>query len=117
MTPRILIIDDERTFREFLGEALEAEGYQVEHAASARAGLACAARTLPQVILLDKNLPDRSGLEILPELRGLTAKPVVIMLTAFAEPVSAVQALRTGAFHYLSKPFEFSDLHRVLAGG
>ncbi len=113
--PLFLIIDDERNFREFLGEALEGEGYDVLHAGTARAGLHAARESLPRVVLLDQNLPDQTGLSLLPELRRLPVVPVVIVITAHAEVGYAVDALKAGAFHYLPKPFAFADLLDVLA--
>ena len=112
--PMFLIVDDERNFREFLGEALEGEGYAVRHAGTARAGLAMARESLPRVVLLDQNLPDRPGLELLPDLRRLPVCPVVIVITAHAQIGYAVDAVKAGAFHYLPKPFAFSDLLDVL---
>jgi DNA-binding NtrC family response regulator len=111
----VLIIDDERNFREFLGEALENVGYDVALAASAGAGLALARERAPNVVLLDQNLPDQPGLEILPLLRQTEARPAVIMITAYAEYSRAVDAVKAGAHHYLSKPFEFSDLLNILS--
>ncbi|HEX7050020.1 MAG TPA: sigma-54 dependent transcriptional regulator [Longimicrobiales bacterium] len=115
MRRRILVIDDERNFREFLGEALEAEGYAVATAGTARVGLALAMRQPPDVVLLDQNLPDRSGLELVPEFRRLSASPAVIVITAYAAYPRAVEAIKAGAFHYLAKPFEFEELLRTLA--
>ena len=83
--PLFLIIDDERNFREFLGEALEGEGYDVVHAGTARTGLKAARESLPRVVLLDQNLPDQTGLSLLPELQRLPVVPVVIVITAHAE--------------------------------
>lgn len=114
--PSVLVIDDERNFREFLGEALETSGYEVALAASARAGLALARECAPSVVLLDQNLPDQPGLEILPLLRQTEARPAVIMITAYAEYSRAVDAIKAGAHHYLSKPFEFADLLSILDG-
>jgi DNA-binding NtrC family response regulator len=113
--PRFLIIDDERNFREFLAEALEVEGYGVTQAATARAGLALARQELPQIILLDQNLPDGSGLDLIHDLRALPSNPVIIMITAFAGYDNAVRAVKAGAFHYLNKPFGFPDLLDVVA--
>jgi DNA-binding NtrC family response regulator len=115
MPPRVLIIDDERNFREFLGEALKSEGYRVSQATTARVGLSEARRDPPDVVLLDQNLPDRPGLDLLPDLRRLDTRPAVIMITAYAEYARAVAAVKAGAHHYLSKPFEFDDLLKVLA--
>ena len=113
--PRFLIIDDERNFREFLAEALEVEGYGVTQAATARAGLALARQSLPQIVLLDQNLPDGSGLDLIHDLRALPSNPVIIMITAYAGYDNAVRAVKAGAFHYLNKPFGFPDLLDVVA--
>jgi two-component system response regulator AtoC len=113
--PRFLIIDDERNFREFLGEALEREGYEVALAATARAGVAIAREQQPHIILLDQSLPDRPGLEVIRELRALPGDPVIIMITAYAEYDDAVRAVKAGAFHYLDKPFAFAELLRVVS--
>jgi two-component system NtrC family response regulator/two-component system nitrogen regulation response regulator GlnG len=111
---RLLIIDDERNFRDFLGEALQREGYAVKVCGSARIGLALAREHAPHLVLLDQKLPDASGLDLVPELRRLPHNPAVIVTTAFADYARAVQAIKAGAFHYLTKPFEFADLLRVL---
>jgi DNA-binding NtrC family response regulator len=113
--PRFLIIDDERNFRQFLAEALEVEGYGVTQAATSRAGIALARQELPQIVLLDQNLPDGSGLDLIHELRALPSNPVIIMITAFAGYDNAVRAVKAGAFHYLNKPFGFPELLDVVA--
>jgi DNA-binding NtrC family response regulator len=112
--PRCLLIDDEHNFRTFLGEALEDAGYQVRHAATARAGLALARESAFDIILLDQNLPDGSGLDLIPELRLLPTNPTVVVVTAYGEFEQAVQSIKTGAFHYLSKPFGFPELLEVM---
>jgi DNA-binding NtrC family response regulator len=111
---RILIIDDERNVRQFLNEALEAEGYSVRSSGTARAGLSLAQSTHPDIVLLDQNLPDASGLDILPELRRVPSNPAIVVITAYAGYPQAVHAVKEGAAHYLAKPFEFSDLLRAL---
>lgn len=114
--PRCLLIDDEHNFRTFLGEALEDVGYAVRHAATARAGLAAAREAPFDIILLDQNLPDGSGLELISELRLLPTNPTVIVVTAYGELDQAVQSIKTGAYHYLSKPFGFPELLEVMRG-
>jgi DNA-binding NtrC family response regulator len=111
---RVLIVDDERNFRDFLGEALEAEGYAVATAATAAAGLRRARDDRPEIVLLDQNLPDGSGLALLHELQNPRPGPVVVMITAYPEYHHAVRAIKGGAFHYLTKPFEFSELLNML---
>lgn len=115
MQPRVLIVDDERNFREFLAEALESQGFEVDLAATANAGLALATTREPHVVLLDQNLPDRPGLELLADLRRLRSNPVIIVLTAYAEYSRAVTAMKAGAFHYIAKPFDFSELLNTFA--
>jgi DNA-binding NtrC family response regulator len=111
---RVLIIDDERNVRQFLSEALEAEGYSVRSSGTARSGLTLAQSTHPDIVLLDQNLPDAPGLEILPELRRVPSNPAVVVITAYAGYAQAVHAIKSGAAHYLTKPFEFSELLRTL---
>jgi two-component system response regulator AtoC len=111
---RVLIIDDEENFREFLGEALEAEGYRVTTASTARGGLEKAREDPPDVVLLDQNLPDEAGLAVLGRLQALPVAPPVIMITAYAAYSRAVEAVKKGAFHYLCKPFEFDELMTVV---
>src|SRR5690606_20602147 len=72
---RVLIIDDEANFRDFLGEAIQAEGYQVVLAPTARIGLQRARSAPPDIVLLDQNLPDESGLAILEHLHDLPSAP------------------------------------------
>jgi two-component system response regulator AtoC len=114
VTLRLLIIDDEPNFRDFLAEALAGEGFAVKVAGTARAGLALAQQYAPHIVLLDQKLPDASGLDVLGSLRCSPGVPVVILMTAFAEYALAVSAVKAGAFDYLTKPFEFNDLLDVL---
>src|ERR1051326_1701100 len=79
----ILIIDDEAEIRESLQTLLEFEGYDVEAAANAEQGLAKLGERPLDLVLLDLALPDRSGLDILPEIRSLDPQISVIMITAY----------------------------------
>jgi len=117
MTPvrgRVLIIDDEENFREFLGEAIESEGYRVTTASTARGGFEKAREEPPDVVLLDQNLPDETGLAVLARLQSLPVAPAVIMMTAYGAYSRAVEAVKKGAFHYLCKPFEFAELMQLV---
>lgn len=104
VTARILIIDDEAPIRRFLRVALEAEGHGVIEAATAREGLAMAARETPALIVLDLGLPDADGLSVLSDLRGWTQVPVLI-LSVRADETVKVEALDAGAQDYVVKPF------------
>lgn len=101
---RVLVIDDEAPIRRFLRVALEAEGYGVIEAATARAGLATAARETPALVVLDLGLPDADGLSVLRDLRGWSQVPVLI-LSVRAHEAGKVEALDAGAQDYVVKPF------------
>lgn len=101
---RILIVDDEAPIRRLLRVALEAEGHGVIEAATAREGLAMAAREAPALVVLDLGLPDADGLAMLRELRGWSPVPVLI-LSVRADEAGKVEALDAGAQDYVVKPF------------
>lgn len=101
---RILIIDDEAPIRRFLKVSLEAEGYAVLEAGTAREGLSMAAREVPALVVLDLGLPDADGLSVLRELRVWSAVPVLI-LSVRADEAGKVEALDAGAQDYVVKPF------------
>lgn len=101
---RILVIDDEAPIRRFLRVALEAEGYSVIEAGTAREGLATAAREAPGLVVLDLGLPDADGLSVLRDLRGWSHVPVLI-LSVRADEGDKVEALDAGAQDYVVKPF------------
>jgi two-component system, OmpR family, KDP operon response regulator KdpE len=103
-TARILIIDDEAPIRRFLRVAIEAEGYSVIEAGTAREGLAMVARETPGLVVLDLGLPDADGLFVLRELRGWSQVPVMI-LSVRTDETGKVEALDAGAQDYVVKPF------------
>ncbi len=112
MSGRILVVDDEKTFRVVAETALRAEGYDVRVAASAGEGLLSARDFHPDVVVLDRNLPDADGLSVLEKILAEDPGdgPLVVMATAYGEVENAVQALKRGAFDYLTKPLQLPDL-------
>jgi two-component system response regulator AtoC len=112
VTERVLVIDDDRSFRVVAQAALAAEGYEVRTAASGGEGLAMARAFQPQVVVLDRNLPDADGLEVLSRLlaEGGPDAPMVVMATAYGEIENAVAAVKRGAADYLAKPIELPAL-------
>ena len=94
---RILIIDDEESIRESLEALLTFERFAVETAPDAASGLELLGRKGYDLILLDLMLPDRSGLEVLEEVRQFDSETPILMLTAFGTVESAVKAIRLGA--------------------
>ncbi|MBI3278966.1 MAG: sigma-54-dependent Fis family transcriptional regulator [Acidobacteria bacterium] len=107
---RILVIDDEGDIRESLETLLGMEGYAVEGAATATEGTRALARTNYDLVLLDLMLPDRSGMEVLKEIRQRDTITPVIFLTAYGSINVAVQALKSGASDYFAKPWDNEKL-------
>jgi DNA-binding NtrC family response regulator len=109
--PTILFIDDDPHVRRTLGEYFERLGYRVYRASSGAEGIATWNEVRPDVTVLDLYMPEMDGLEVLEQLRR--KKAAVIMLTAYGQIESAVEAMRRGAENFLTKPVEMS--HLVLA--
>lgn len=110
MTHRILVVDDEDTFRYFLKLNLQEQGYQVTDSADGQTALKIIKEQMFEVALIDLRLTDLDGLEIVRYLRQLAPQTSVIILTGFATLDSAIEALRQGAHDYLTKPFETAEL-------
>jgi two-component system KDP operon response regulator KdpE len=107
--PLILLIEDEAPIRKFLLSTLTNEGYRVQFAETAAAGLRLAAEQPPDLILLDLGLPDLDGQQVLSRLREWYGGPIVI-LSARDQESQKVAALDSGADDYLTKPFGTSEL-------
>jgi DNA-binding NtrC family response regulator len=107
---RVLVVDDEAGLRRFLQKELGARGLSVDAAGSAEEGLKKLAEAAFDVVLLDVKLPGMNGLDALREIRRMDPAPEVLMLTGQGSVESAVQAMRSGAFHYLTKPFHLEEL-------
>jgi len=105
----ILIIDDEPQIRKLLEINLESNGYKVIQASDASMGIKLAASHPPDLILLDIGLPDKSGLDVLKELRTWY-KHSIIMLSVIDNEESIVQGLDNGASDYVTKPFRVNEL-------
>jgi DNA-binding NtrC family response regulator len=106
----VLIIDDEAEIRESLQTLLELEGYEVETAANGEQGLAKLGDRPFDLLLLDLALPDRNGIELLPEIRTLDPQISVIMITAYGTVEDAVRAMQAGAANFLQKPWDNEKL-------
>ncbi len=106
----ILIIDDEIEIRESLQTLLEFEGYEVEAAADGAEGLSKLSARPFDLVLLDLALPDRNGIELLPEIRGVDPQISVIMITAYGTVEDAVRAMQSGATNFLQKPWDNEKL-------
>jgi two-component system response regulator PilR (NtrC family) len=103
---RILVVDDEEVIRDVLGTLLERQGYDVSAAADGSEALSLFDPDTFDVVLLDLMLPDRSGLEVLREIRRRDPDAVVVIVTAYSSIEGAIAAMREGAFHPIPKPFQ-----------
>jgi DNA-binding NtrC family response regulator len=108
--PLILLVDDDAAFRTVMGAELSRSGYDVRTAASGEEALAVCAQAAPQVILLDLQMPGISGLEVLKTLRDQRVPGEVLMLTGHGSIDTAIEAIRIGAFDYVSKPCPLDEL-------
>ena len=106
----ILVIDDDPAVREVLEETLTSEGHTVSMAGDGASGLQLAKEHPIQIALTDYQLPDIDGLELIDRLSRVDAKILPIMMTGFGTIETAVQAMRLGAFDYITKPFEGDEL-------
>jgi two-component system response regulator AtoC len=111
----ILIVEDEKILRVTLEDALRKEAYSVLAADTGLAGLEALRTEHPDVVLTDIRLPGADGIEILRECRTLHPEAVVVMMTAFGTIKSAVEAIKLGAYDYLTKPFAIEEFLHILA--
>ena len=107
---KILVIDDEKNIRDIFSLLLEEKGYLVETAETGEGGLSKARKFSPDTILLDMNLPDLSGIEVLSRIKKFLPQAEVIIITAFGTVKSAVEATKLGAYDYLEKPVDNEEL-------
>ena len=105
----ILIVDDDITARFGMGRAL-GDRYRVLEAESVSAARQMMAQENPHLLLLDIEMPEENGLDFLRELKSEASSPSVIVVTAYGSERFAVEAMKSGAFDYLSKPYEVDEL-------
>src|SRR5512135_3849099 len=110
MKPRILIVDDEKNIRDVFSLLLEDHGYEVETAETGAGGVERARLFGPDAVLLDMNLPDIPGLEVLARLREAHPETGIIIVTAYGTIRSAVEATKLGAYAYLEKPVDNEEM-------
>ena len=110
MKYKILVIDDEKNIRDIFSLLLEEKGYSVLTAENGQEGLKKANSFSPDVILLDMNMPDYSGIEVLAKIKETKPATAVIIITAFGTIQNAVEATKLGAYDYLEKPVDNDEL-------
>jgi two-component system response regulator AtoC len=112
--PTILVVDDEPLIRWSLAERLRADGYEVTEAETGRAALDRIADGV-DLVLLDYKLPDIDGVTVLRKIKEHDPDILVVLLTAYATIETAVDAMKTGAYHFANKPFNLDDISLTVA--
>jgi nitrogen regulation protein NR(I) len=111
---RILVVDDEESIRELLKDFLETKGYEVAIASDGESGLKMLRDDRFDLMLMDVMMPGMSGLDVLREIDSENLDIPVIMMTAFASVQTAVEAMKLGAYDYITKPFVLEDIHHAI---
>ncbi|MDP8218882.1 MAG: sigma-54 dependent transcriptional regulator [Candidatus Theseobacter exili] len=111
---KILIVDDNSDLRHNLSDLLKEEGYDILTAKNGKLAIREIKNNSPDLVLLDMRLPDMDGLQILEKIKEIDKSAIVIMLTAYADIKDSVNAMKSGAFDYLTKPFDNEELLLVI---
>ena len=111
---RILVVDDERSMRDFLEIAFRRAGYEVLTAADADAALVAVESDDIDVVISDMQMPGKSGLDLLRLVKNTSPDTAMVMITAYASTDSAIDALKEGATDYVTKPFKIDELEVVV---
>lgn len=107
----ILVVEDDNAFRRILVNAFRERGYDAEGVPDAASAIAAAERESPEMAVVDLRLPDESGLEVVQRLRAIDPATSIVVLTGYGSIATALESVRLGATHYLTKP---TDADRIL---
>ncbi len=107
---KILIVDDDKDMRDILSNLISSDGYKAITASNGKKALIKTRAQSPDVVLLDVRLPEIDGLKVLEEIKKMDKNIPIIMLTAYEDVKSAVQAMKSGAFDYITKPFDNEEM-------
>lgn len=111
---KILIVDDEEVMREFLGEAVERAGMEAFTAPNGTKALEILKNNTIDLVLTDMQMPKISGLELIPKIKKISPKTLIVVVTGYGSIDNAVEAMQLGAFHYLLKPLSPEALEAIL---
>ena len=115
--PSILIVDDDEVMRETLSGVLKRGEYEVYSVGSGGETLSLIKKNIIDLILLDMRLPDGDGLELLKKIKEFDTEILVIIMTAYSDIQTAVSAMKSGAYHYINKPFDLEELKLLIEKG
>src|SRR5262245_16906697 len=112
---KVLVVDDEANLRKVLGALLRSEGYEVSLAADGEMGLNEFRKNGADIVVTDLVMPKFGGMELLKAINDLAPDVPVIIVTAHGTVDSAVEAIKRGAFDYITKPYDKDELRAVIA--
>ena len=108
--PSLLVVDDDIIFCNVLAEALRKRGFTVHTAHDVQSAFVFAEQELPEFVVLDLKMPGESGLNLVQRLKALDAHTRIVVLTGYASVATAVEAIKLGAIHYLTKPADADEI-------
>ncbi|HEB87204.1 MAG TPA: response regulator transcription factor [Gammaproteobacteria bacterium] len=111
---RLIVIDDDETFAQVLSNTLNKQGYSAVHALDCTQALKLAQQTRPDYAIVDLRIGQESGLNLIQQLKSLNADIYILILTGYASIATAVEAIKLGAAHYLTKPAETREIIKAL---
>ena len=114
--PSLLVVDDDATLRERLVRAFRDRGYESVGVSDGEKALELAAKDPPEFAVVDLRMPGRSGLDVVRELLALDPATGIVVLTGYGSIATAVEAIRLGARHYLTKPADADEILRAFHG-
>src|SRR3990167_4282721 len=111
---KVLIVDDERGMREFLTIMLQKEEYKVTSAGSGKEALEYIAQQTYDIVITDIRMPQITGLDVLKAVKESSPETTVIVITAYASTETAVEAMKQGAYDYITKPFKIEEIRLIV---
>ncbi|HEB55433.1 MAG TPA: response regulator transcription factor [Gammaproteobacteria bacterium] len=111
---RLIIIDDDETFAQVLSKALAKQGYDTQHALNCKQALTLAQQMRPDYAIVDLRIGQESGLNLIQQLKSLNIDMHILILTGYASIATAVEAIKLGAAHYLTKPADTREIINAL---
>jgi two-component system response regulator HydG len=115
MKPTILVVDDEPSHRQMIEAVLSAEGYEVQQADDGRSAIAAIENKFYDLVIMDVRMKQVGGIEALQEIKKISPGIPIIIMTAYASVGTAVNALKSGAYDYLTKPLDIEELKILVA--
>ncbi len=115
MKSKILVVDDERAHRQMIDAVLSAEGYEIAQADNGQAAIDAVAEKFYDLVIMDIRMPELGGIEALKKIKTISPGIPIILMTAYASVGTAVDALKSGASDYLTKPLDIEELKILVA--